>query len=714
MTAAPSARMSTRHALTEDTAVTRLEQTSVFRRLVSEHVHVLPAYLVVTIVFGWFVTYGTWRFFERESFGTFYDAQAKSLLEGRLDVAPVAISGEAFVRDGKSYGYFGIAPALLRLPLNLLLPGMEGKWSRTFMTAACVLNLVYGYLLFGMIGRLLGFPLSQVRLFVRSLFILLIGLGSTNVFLAGRSFVYHEAIIWGATFALIFYYYIVRYMERPKMLTLVAACAFFFLSVFSRPSVGAGTFLVCTLLFLSLVLFHVARKTDRPLYKTIADKISGALGMTRTPIPGIHAICLGAFLFCALSLYSGINYAKFATLVSRPLRLSVQYNPKRLEKLGEGKSIYFNSVRANLLNYFGRNLRLRNSFPWISMRRDATVFQETKMDRVEPFSSIPASMPALSVLSLAGLYALLVPPSPNLKKLRLPAIGALSGGSSILLHFAISERYLHDYYPFLVLAGAVGLHWILLLRPISSKVLLLFIVLPLTILSIVTNFAFALTYQREIIFGVAAAKRVEFRVLRSKIDGLFSWRPLEVHRGAEPKDPLPGQIWIGDDESVLWYNGNRWIWLRRGVSSGLIRARVSFRPQPEGVYEPLVVTGRTGAGDFVLVQYLSGGRIRFKFDHWGTGGDESDPITVEPGHLYNLEVDLDRPNRMVTVKLDGREVLQQYASLYSTTRDQITIGENRIGPERYQNKFSGRIIVVEEPTHDSPPVGATRGHSHRQ
>lgn len=674
------------------------EKSSQSYRIVTEHLSILPAYVIVTIVFGWFVTYGTWTFVQPESFGTFYDAQAKSLLEGRLDVAPVAISGEAFVRDGKYYGYFGIAPTLLRLPLNLLLPGMEGKWSRTFMTVACVLNLVYGYLLFGLIGRLLGSPLSQVHLFVRSLFILLIGLGSTNIFLASRSFVYHEALMWGATFALIFYYYIVRYMERPKMLTLVAACAFSFLSLFSRPTAGAGTFLVCALLFLSLVLFHVARTTDRALCKTIATKFSGFLGITDTPIPGNHAICLGAFLICALSLYSGINYAKFATLASRPLTLYAQTDPERLEEIGGGKTIYLNNVRANLLNYFGRNLLLRNSFPWISMRGDAKVFQETRITRVEPFSSIPASMPALSVLSLAGLYALLVPPSPQLKKLRLPVIGALSGGSSMLLHFAISERYLHDYYPFLVLAGAAGLHWILLLRRASSKLLLLLIVLPLTVLSILTNLAFALTYQREIVFGVPAAKRVEFRVLRSKIDGLFNWKPLEVLRGKEPKDPLPGQIWIGENnETVLWFNGNKWIGLRRGLAPGLIKARVSFRPQPEGVYEPLVVTGRTGAGDFVLVQYLSGGRIRFKFDHWGEGGIEGDPIAVEPGRLYDLEVDLDHVNEMVTVKFAGSEVLRQVSRLYPTQRDQITIGENRIGPVRYQNKFSGRIIVVKDP-----------------
>src|SRR5438132_6222343 len=65
------------------------------------------------------VTDGEWNFFPRPGYmEEFYDAQAQSLLQGRIDVPAQAIDREAFVRQGKFYGYFGPTPALLRLPLE--------------------------------------------------------------------------------------------------------------------------------------------------------------------------------------------------------------------------------------------------------------------------------------------------------------------------------------------------------------------------------------------------------------------------------------------------------------------------------------------------------------------------------------------------------------------------------------------------------------------
>src|SRR5947207_7098716 len=112
-----------------------------------EHRIVLAGCCGVVVVFLWYVTHGSWKLFEKESFGLFYDAQAESLLQGRLDVASEAIQGEEFRIDGKMYGYFGITPALFRIPAELLLPQLHGKWSRLSMTVACLLLLTTTFLL---------------------------------------------------------------------------------------------------------------------------------------------------------------------------------------------------------------------------------------------------------------------------------------------------------------------------------------------------------------------------------------------------------------------------------------------------------------------------------------------------------------------------------------------------------------------------------------
>ena len=49
--------------------------------------------------------------------GMTFNSMLEQLLHGQFNVDPAAIAFEGVVRDGKTYTYFGILPALLRLPL---------------------------------------------------------------------------------------------------------------------------------------------------------------------------------------------------------------------------------------------------------------------------------------------------------------------------------------------------------------------------------------------------------------------------------------------------------------------------------------------------------------------------------------------------------------------------------------------------------------------
>src|SRR5438477_2304930 len=82
------------------------------------------------LVCGWFVTWGDGKFFEHDGLSSFYDAQALSIITGHLDVPREAIGFEAYMVNGKAYGYFGIAPALLRIPLLITFHQFDGLWSR--------------------------------------------------------------------------------------------------------------------------------------------------------------------------------------------------------------------------------------------------------------------------------------------------------------------------------------------------------------------------------------------------------------------------------------------------------------------------------------------------------------------------------------------------------------------------------------------------------
>src|SRR5438270_6900483 len=109
------------------------------------HAYILPSILISIFVWTWFVTWGDWKLFEPEDFCGFYDALARSIIHGHFDVPRPAIGVEAFTFEGKTYGYFGIGPALLRIPLIVLFPDMDGLWSRVMILIAAAISLFCAY-----------------------------------------------------------------------------------------------------------------------------------------------------------------------------------------------------------------------------------------------------------------------------------------------------------------------------------------------------------------------------------------------------------------------------------------------------------------------------------------------------------------------------------------------------------------------------------------
>jgi len=74
--------------------------------------------------------------------------------------------------------------------------------------------------------------------------------------------------------------------------------------------------------------------------------------------------------------------------------------------------------------------------------------------------------------------------------------------------------------------------------------------------------------------------------------------------------------------------------------SGPLRVRVRFARRPAGTSEPLVVTGVTGASDFIFVRYLADGRIAIGHDHWGEGGALSEPFNAVDDAEHEIIVSL--------------------------------------------------------------------------
>ncbi|MCX6955666.1 MAG: hypothetical protein NTV51_26275 [Verrucomicrobia bacterium] len=134
-----------------------------------------------------------------------------------------------------------------------------------------------------------------------------------------------------------------------------------------------------------------------------------------------------------------------------------------------------------------------------------------------------------------------------------------------------------------------------------------------------------------------------------------------------------------------------------------VRLAVMFPTQRGTERDPLVVTGQTGRGDFLFVEYLDGGRVRFGLDHWGKAPVFSAPLAVDFATPHAIEVSLEsfprvlkekREPKKIEVKLDGREVWAQEARLFAVGVQEVFVGRNPIGGTACPPLFTGAILEV--------------------
>jgi hypothetical protein len=102
-------------------------------------------------------------------------------------------------------------------------------------------------------------------------------------------------------------------------------------------------------------------------------------------------------------------------------------------------------------------------------------------------------MSALLLLAVAGCMPLVHGSRPMIRRVRLPALTLLVGGGIVLTTVGITERYLHDFYPALILCAAVGMSRIEVEKRLWARTT---VMAALTIISIYINCSFSFVHQR--------------------------------------------------------------------------------------------------------------------------------------------------------------------------------------------------------------------------
>jgi hypothetical protein len=101
-------------------------------------------------------------------------------------------------------------------------------------------------------------------------------------------------------------------------------------------------------------------------------------------------------------------------------------------------------------------------------------------------------------------------------------LALLAGGSIVLTTVGITERYLHDFYPGLIVLAATGLAAAGRNRYQRTATAILAM---LTLVSVVLNCSFGLVFQRAAPWGVPAEKRTEFAHWQRSIASFFGQSP---------------------------------------------------------------------------------------------------------------------------------------------------------------------------------------------
>jgi hypothetical protein len=505
------------------------------------------------------------------------------------------------------------------------------------------------------------------------------------LFLSTRAFVYHETELWGAALALAAYDAILGVLLEPSRRWIMLAGLWSSAAFLTRGSVGAGPLLALGIVLAAVVLRRLSgRRLGAPArWMAVPDRL-GASSLIWW---------LVAALAVPVVLYAYVNYSRFGSFFELPLDEQVysQFNPARRRALADnGGSLFGLKFLPTQLLQLVRpdGWRFDSLFPWIAFPGPATVVGGVTFDTRDWTSSIPATMPALTVLGGAGVVVLVR--RAGAAAVRAPLIGAVGGGLATLTIAFVANRYMSDLLPAIVLASLVGLHALLgktRSAPTAAWTrVAAAVVVVLAVISLWVNFALAISYQRAL-YPQDAASRVGFIGFQQDVDELIPGGPRgNVQFGRElPTRGSRGELFVvGDCAGLYWSDSREWFAVERANGAGHFRLRVRF-PDVTAGEEALLGIGAGSDQNVLQVRYLPGHRARFVLlSRVAPNPLVSATQRIEPGRVHAMDVIIDSRTGLVRVTLDNHGVLDEITFLVSG--DEATIGSAAGQPP-----FSGTV-----------------------
>lgn len=395
------------------------------------------------------ITYGSGVLIGAGLLGPAYDSLSESLLVGSAEVDPQWISFEAFQVGEHTYTYFGLFPALLRIPLNFLAPELFGRWSRL----SCALAIFLSWFTWVLILRK-RMP-EQGSLLPLLLLTIAFPLTAPFLFLTASHAIYHEASLWGFCWTLIgIYSYLalqIRFQYRTlTLLALSAACA-----LLSRVIFGIGLYG----LILCEICFKVFRERESNRVLLVSTLLPAAAG-------GIAQLWYNWKRFGSLFTFIDFRYLAYIAqneTTASVLRATGNFSLQRLP--------------SGIWNYFGFTSSFGTGVPvgfgvghpvWTPSELYPPEFREYV---------IPLTFTAIWTLVLFALGVRYLARSGTVREI-LASLCFLPQFLLICSYYIITERYALDLLPFLFFVGLFSFSSVSLLieRERAFRILFVFLI----------------------------------------------------------------------------------------------------------------------------------------------------------------------------------------------------------------------------------------------
>lgn len=571
----------------------------------------LVAAATALIVGVWFLSNQELALTEPQFGSNFYDAQARSWLDGTWSMPRDVVSLEGIQTESGLRMYFGPFPSVLRLPILLVTTDLDGRLTALSMFAAYAFFLAGVSHLWWQIRSIVAGdrPLTRVDGLLGAGAILVASIGSAALSLLASHTVYMEAILWGLALATGSYSLLLSCLRTYRRSTALGSVLLAGLAILTRASIGGGALVAIWLVAAVWILMRVAGDRNGSVRETIRV-VSGRLAPTLRVATATTRQCALWFAgaLAGTVAYMAINLIRFGNAISIPWDRFIinEQSTARMEVLNanDGSMTGLKFLPTTLWHYLRPDgVRFDDRFPYITLpRREITAVGDVVIDYSTPTASLTAMMPLLTALGIVGLVVILVVKrrgAQDFGVLVLPVIGAAVAMLPAMTLAFIAHRYLVDALPFLILTGFTGfqfLHTRTGLGAGRNRVVFLSVVALLAIWSIVATFAITTEFQR-LIDPRDADTRYDFVVnqYRGERDVVTTVETV----------PTPGQLGdlvaVGDCEALLWSDGRYW-WILEGSLGPEV-----LKVDPETKFFDRPLTDLTPRGDPVLCRQLQAG-----------------------------------------------------------------------------------------------------------